>query len=143
DGRSSLPAFRDLVPMNYDQSEYIQHLEAEVKFCKEELQGLKQRIRVVVVENEKLQSELKSRIVDQSLKDYPIHNSMEQLKVIHQAQTESLEAQLISLKDLSVSQKECEEVKVRLRHKEQQVAEALKADGAPRVAGLCLQCAQH
>uniref|UniRef100_A0A3B3WTX5 Serologically defined colon cancer antigen 8 n=1 Tax=Poecilia mexicana TaxID=48701 RepID=A0A3B3WTX5_9TELE len=164
DGRSSLPAFQDLVPMNYDQSEYIQHLEAEVKFCKEELQGLKQRIRVVVVENEKLQSELKSRIVDQSLKDYPIHNSMvqnnnlitsktehntwkndlEQLKVIHQAQTESLEAQLISLrKDLSVSQKECEEVKVRLRHKEQQVAEALKADGAPRVAGLCLQCAQH
>ncbi|XP_032408448.1 serologically defined colon cancer antigen 8 homolog [Xiphophorus hellerii] len=164
DGRSSLPAFRDLVPMNYDQSEYIQHLEAEVKFCKEELQGLKQRIRVVVVENEKLQSELKSGIADQSLKDYPIHNSMvqnnnlitsktehntwkndlEQLKVIHQAQTESLEAQLISLrKDLSVSQKECEEVKVRLRHKEQQVAEALKADGAARVAGLCLQCAQH
>ncbi|XP_054885647.1 serologically defined colon cancer antigen 8 homolog [Poeciliopsis prolifica] len=164
DGRSSLPAFRDLVPMNYDQSEYIQHLEAEVKFCKEELHGLKQRIRVVVVENEKLQSELKPRIVDQSLKDYPIHNSMvqnnnlitsktdhntwkndlEQLKVIHQAQTESLEAQLISLrKDLSVSQKECEEVKVRLRHKEQQVAEALKADGAARVAGLCLQCAQH
>ncbi|KAM4729625.1 serologically defined colon cancer antigen 8 homolog isoform 2-T2 [Anableps anableps] len=164
DGRPSLSAFRDLVPMNYDQSEYIQHLEAEVKFCKEELQGLKQRIRVVVVENEKLQSELKSRIVDQSLKDYPIHNSMvqnnsliasktehntwkndlEQLKVIHEAQIESLEAQLISLrKDLSVSQKECEEVKVRLRHKEKQVAEALKADGAPRVAGLCLQCAQH
>lgn len=49
----------------------------------------------------------------------------------------------VNRKDLSVSQKECEEVKVRLRHKEQQVAEALKADGAARVAGLCLQCAQH
>lgn len=46
-------------------------------------------------------------------------------------------------KDLSVSQKECEELKVHLRHKEKQVADALKADGAPRVAGLCLQCAQH
>lgn len=46
-------------------------------------------------------------------------------------------------KDLSVSQKECEEVKVRLRHKEKQAAEVLKTDGAPRVAGLCLNCAQH
>lgn len=43
----------------------------------EELQGLKQRIRVVVVENEKLQSELqKSRITDESFKDYTIQNSM-------------------------------------------------------------------
>ncbi|MEQ2270371.1 Serologically defined colon cancer antigen 8 [Xenotaenia resolanae] len=68
----------------------------------------------------------------------------EQLKGIHQVQIESLEAQVMSLRtDLSVSQKECEEVKVRLRHKEKQVAEALPADGAPRVAGLCLQCAQH
>ncbi|XP_012720434.2 serologically defined colon cancer antigen 8 homolog isoform X2 [Fundulus heteroclitus] len=164
EGRYSLPAFQDLVPMNYDQSDYIQHLEAEVKFCKEELQGLKQRIRVVVVENEKLQSELKSRVLDPSPRDDPIRDSMvdnniliasktehgtwkndlEQLKVIHQAQIESLEAQVISLrKDLSGSQKECEEVKVRLRHKEKQAAEAARADGAPCVAGLCLRCAQH
>ncbi|XP_070772289.1 serologically defined colon cancer antigen 8 homolog [Enoplosus armatus] len=175
EGRSSLPAFQDLVPMIHNQSEYIQHLEAEVKFCKEELQGMKQRIRVVVVENEKLHSDLKSK-ADESLKDYTIRNSMvnesmaanshsasntghselqkaehttwknelEQLKVIYQAQTESLEAQVISLrKDLSVSQKECEEVKVRLRHREKQAADALRADGAPRVAGLCLKCAQH
>ncbi|XP_033956362.1 serologically defined colon cancer antigen 8 homolog isoform X2 [Pseudochaenichthys georgianus] len=136
---------------------------------KEELQGMKQRIRVVVVDNEKLQSDLKSRAADESLKDYTMRNSMvnesmaadshsmlhraehstwknemEQLKVIYQAQFESLEAQVISLrKDLSVSQKECEEVKVRLRHREKQAADALRADGAPRVAGLCLQCAQH
>lgn len=100
----------------------------------------------------------------------------EQLKGIYQAQIESLEAQVLSLrsvyssceasvdcllkinqtqtllvssfasglrKDLSVSQKECEEVKDRLRHREKHAADALKADGAPRVAGLCLQCAQH
>ena len=54
-----------------------------------------------------------------------------------------LSSALIFRKDLSVSQKECEEVKVRLRHREKQAADALKADGAPRVAGLCLQCAQH
>uniref|UniRef100_A0A3Q3PZQ3 Serologically defined colon cancer antigen 8 n=1 Tax=Monopterus albus TaxID=43700 RepID=A0A3Q3PZQ3_MONAL len=144
EGRSSLPAFQDLVPMIHNQSEYIQHLEAEVKFCKEELQEMKQRVRVVVVENEKLHSELKSKTVDQSLKDYTIRTSTEQLKVIYQAQIDSLEAQVLSFrKDLLVSQKECEEVKVRLRHREQLAADALRADGAPHVAGLCLKCAQH
>ncbi|KAM3605802.1 uncharacterized protein V6R79_005033 [Siganus canaliculatus] len=176
EGGPSLPAFQDLVPMIHNQSEYIKHLEAEVKFCKEELQGMKQRVRVVVLENEKLQSNLKTKTLDESLKDYTLKNSMlnesmaarshigtnessnilpkaevttwknelEQLKVIYQAQTEILEAQVISLrKDLSVSQKECEEVKVRLRHREKQAADALRNDGAPRVAGLCLKCAQH
>ncbi|KAF3708062.1 Serologically defined colon cancer antigen 8 -like protein [Channa argus] len=139
DGRSSLPAFQDLVPIIHNQSEYIQHLEAE-----EELQGLKQRVRVVVAENEKLQYELKSKAVDESLKDYTIHNSTEQLNVIYQAQIESLEAQVISLRrDLSVSQKECEELKVRLKHMEKQAANALRVDGAPHVSGLCLKCAQH
>ena len=37
---------------------------------------MKQRIRVVVVENEKLQSDLKSRAADESLKDYTMRNSM-------------------------------------------------------------------
>ncbi|KAM9847535.1 serologically defined colon cancer antigen 8 homolog [Aulostomus maculatus] len=167
DGKSSLPAFQDLVPVIHNQSEYIQHLEAEVKFCKEELLGLKQRIRVVVVENEKLHSELKSKALGESLKDYTIQNNtvnesmtvnnqlprtdhtawnqeLEQLKGIYEAQIETLEAQVISLrKDLSVSQRDCEEVKVRLRQREKQAEDALRADGAPRVAGLCLQCAQH
>ncbi|XP_060896060.1 serologically defined colon cancer antigen 8 homolog isoform X1 [Labrus mixtus] len=169
EGRCSLPAFQDLVPI-HNQSEYIQHLEAEVKFCQEELQGLKQRIRVVVVENEKLHSELKSKAVDDSLKDYTIGNAtmneslaantghrvlqkaehttlkneLEQLKVIYQAQIESLEAQVISLrKDLSISQKECEEVRVRLRHREKQAADKQRSDRAPHVEGLCLNCAQH
>ncbi|XP_019108508.1 serologically defined colon cancer antigen 8 homolog isoform X1 [Larimichthys crocea] len=176
EGKSSLPTYQDLVPMINNQSEYIQHLEAEVKFCKEELQGMKQRIRVVVVENEKLHSDLKSKAMEESLKEFTLRNTtvnesmaanshvdsntsysrlqkaehtawkneLEQLKVIYQAQIESLEAQVISLrKDLSVSQKECEEVKVRLRHREKQAADAQRADGAPRVAGLCLKCAQH
>lgn len=34
-------------------------------------------------------------------------------------------------------------MKDRLRHREKQAADALRADGAPRVAGLCLNCAQH
>lgn len=90
--------------MSYNQSEYIQHLEAEVRLFKvyshadigifspifqplyffisppawlqDELQGLKQRINVVVVENEKLQVELRSKAADESLKDYTLKNSM-------------------------------------------------------------------
>ncbi|KAF6721456.1 Serologically defined colon cancer antigen 8-like [Oryzias melastigma] len=179
---------QDLVSTVQNQTEYIQHLEAEIQFCKEELQEMKQRVRVVVVENEKLQSELKSKSLEKSVKptasqNYTVadhrsaeqselqrlentwrnemvadhrsvaeqselqrlentwRNEMKQMKTIYHAQIESLESQVLSLrKDLSVSQKECEEVKVRLRHKEKQPAEA---DGAPRVAGLCLNCAHH
>ncbi|XP_055358685.1 serologically defined colon cancer antigen 8 homolog isoform X6 [Betta splendens] len=174
--RPSPPPFQDLVPMIHNQSEYIKHLEAEVKFCKEELQGMKQRITVVVVENEKLHSELKSKAMVESLKDYTIRNStvnesiaadthtasntdnsvlqraehitwknaLEQLKVIYQTQIESLEAQVLSLRrDLSVSQKECEELKIRLRQREKHATNAVRTDGAPRVSGLCLKCAQH
>lgn len=163
DGRHGVHTAQDLVPMIHNQSDYIQHLEAEVKFCKEELQGMKQRVRVVVMENEKLQSELKSRTAEESLNDFTIQTTMnesspengqllsnkwksemEQLKVIYTAQTESLEAQIISLrKELAACQKECEEVRVCLRHKEKQLAHVTKADGVPHVSGLCLKCAQH
>ncbi|XP_068597804.1 serologically defined colon cancer antigen 8 homolog [Brachionichthys hirsutus] len=161
EGRPSLPADQDLVPMNHNQPDYIQHLEAEVKFYKEELQGMKQLLRVVVGERE-------SKAVDESLTGNSMgltakshiasktntsglqeaghstwKHELEQLKGIYEAQVESLEAQMISLrKDLSVSRKEYEEVKVLLRHKEKQAADAQRADGAPRVSGLCLKCAQ-
>uniref|UniRef100_A0A3P8Y988 Serologically defined colon cancer antigen 8 n=1 Tax=Esox lucius TaxID=8010 RepID=A0A3P8Y988_ESOLU len=141
DVTSSMPAVQDLVPIIHNQTEYIQHLEAEVKFCKEELLGMKQRIRVVVVENEKLHGEIKSKMGHDTLKDYTLLNDSEQLKALYLAQTETLEAQVASLKkDLAGSQRECEEVKDRLRHKE-----ALAAAGSAKqcVGGLCLKCAQH
>ncbi|KAJ8360262.1 hypothetical protein SKAU_G00167870 [Synaphobranchus kaupii] len=178
EAEAGFPMAQDLVPMIHNQTEYIQHLEAEVKFCKEELLGMKQRIRVVIVENEKLHEEMKSRTVEDTLKDYTIldatngpeaepvigshprtstfrqsqshnlvqaedhtwHNEMDKLKTLYQAQTETLEAQVIALrKDLAGSQKECEEVKGRLRTRE-----AAAASGRVQQAGgLCLKCAQH
>lgn len=42
----------------------------------EELQGMKRRINVVVVENENLQMELRSKAANESLKDYTLKNSM-------------------------------------------------------------------
>uniref|UniRef100_A0A4W5NY45 SHH signaling and ciliogenesis regulator sdccag8 n=1 Tax=Hucho hucho TaxID=62062 RepID=A0A4W5NY45_9TELE len=157
DVSSSIPAVKDLVPILHNQSEYIQHLEAEVKFCKEELLGMKQRIRVVVVENEKLHGEIKSKLVEETLKDFTLLDGtvmanllsnitlstwpQEQLKSLYLAQTETLEAQVRSLnKNLASSQKECEEVKGRLKHKE-----AMAAAGSSKqcVGGLCLKCAQN
>ncbi|XP_065585821.1 serologically defined colon cancer antigen 8 isoform X2 [Cyrtonyx montezumae] len=49
----------DLFPIVNDQSQYINHLEAEVKFCKEELSEMKDQIRVVILENEDLYQKLK------------------------------------------------------------------------------------
>uniref|UniRef100_A0AAR2J745 Serologically defined colon cancer antigen 8 n=1 Tax=Pygocentrus nattereri TaxID=42514 RepID=A0AAR2J745_PYGNA len=167
----SLPAVQDLVPIIHNQSEYIQHLEAEVKFCKEELLTMKQRVRVVVVENEKLHEELKAKMVEDTLKEYTLldgtvldkitstpaaksrlssnhqmednkwKKELEQLKCLYQAQTETLEAQVVSLKkDLVSCQKECEEVKEHLRHKETMTS---MVGATQRVGGLCVKCAQH
>ncbi|XP_053157655.1 serologically defined colon cancer antigen 8 isoform X3 [Hemicordylus capensis] len=65
----SLPALCDLVPIINDQSQYINHLEAEVKFCKEEMSELKARIHVVVLENEKLHDHLKMLTVEHTLRE--------------------------------------------------------------------------
>ncbi|XP_021248051.1 serologically defined colon cancer antigen 8 isoform X2 [Numida meleagris] len=54
-----LPNPSDLIPIINDQSQYINHLEAEVKFCKEELSEMKDQVRVVILENEDLHQKLK------------------------------------------------------------------------------------
>ncbi|XP_064301868.1 serologically defined colon cancer antigen 8 isoform X2 [Phalacrocorax carbo] len=64
-----LPAISDLVPIINDQSQYINHLEAEVKFCKEELSGMKDRVQVVVLENEELHQKLKFLTEEQLLRE--------------------------------------------------------------------------
>ncbi|KAM6278930.1 serologically defined colon cancer antigen 8 isoform 2-T3 [Porphyrio hochstetteri] len=64
-----LPALSDLVPIINDQSQYINHLEAEVKFCKEELSGMKDRVQVVVLENEELHQKLRFLSEEQMLRE--------------------------------------------------------------------------
>ncbi|NWU60678.1 SDCG8 protein, partial [Pterocles burchelli] len=68
-GAADLPAISDLVPIINDQSQYINHLEAEVKFCKEELAEMKDRIKVVVLENEELQQKLKFLTAEHTLRE--------------------------------------------------------------------------
>ncbi|NWR61346.1 SDCG8 protein, partial [Bucorvus abyssinicus] len=64
-----LPALSDLVPIINDQSQYINHLEAEVKFCKEELSGVKNRVQVVVLENEELHQKLEFLTAERTLRE--------------------------------------------------------------------------
>ncbi|NWS60167.1 SDCG8 protein, partial [Chunga burmeisteri] len=63
------PALSDLVPIINDQSQYINHLEAEVKFCKEELSGMRDRVQVVVLENEELHQKLKFLAAEHMLRE--------------------------------------------------------------------------
>uniref|UniRef100_A0A4W3JWK0 Serologically defined colon cancer antigen 8 n=1 Tax=Callorhinchus milii TaxID=7868 RepID=A0A4W3JWK0_CALMI len=149
----------DLVPILHDQSEYIQHLEAEVKLFKD-FTSIKQRVQVVVVENEKLREELKSRTVRHTLKNLSSASVSLNFPVVSETLTEliisfmypliaEISQKLFNLvivlihpqlarKDLSEAQKECEDLKGRLRHQEFLLA----MPSSVRVGGLCLKCAQ-
>ncbi|KAM8812615.1 serologically defined colon cancer antigen 8 [Rhynchonycteris naso] len=200
---TDMPTVHNLVPIINDQSQYIHHLEAEVKFCKEELSGMKNQIQVVVLDNEQLQQELKTQRQEEAMKEQTLldvsgnkknfwiitggdlrveeahkkslsHGSagviktsfageaekwkpeldafllhiycfcrffiVERLKLTYEEKGEILESQLrILRKDLAESQKNCEDLKERLKHKESLLA----ANISNRVGGLCLRCAQH
>ncbi|EPQ17786.1 Serologically defined colon cancer antigen 8 like protein [Myotis brandtii] len=183
---TNMPTAHNLVPIIYDQSQYIHHLEAEVKFCKEELSGMKNRIQVVVLDNERLQQELKARRPEEAMREQTLldasgntQNSwitrgedsgvqeavkkfshgdanimktssageaekwkleLERLKLTYEQKCEILESQLRVLrKDLAECQKNCEDLKGRLKHKES----VLAAQAPSRVGGLCVKCAQH
>lgn len=185
---NSMPTVYNLVPIINDQSQYIHHLEAEVKFCKDELSGMKNRVQVVVLENERLQQELKSQRQEETLREQTLLDAsghiqdswiktgedsrvdeaaktpfshgdaaetgktassgdakkwkleLERLKLTYESKNELLESQLMLLrKDLVEYQKNCEDLKERLKHKESLLA----AGASSRVGGLCLKCAQH
>uniref|UniRef100_A0A8C5LBB2 Serologically defined colon cancer antigen 8 n=1 Tax=Jaculus jaculus TaxID=51337 RepID=A0A8C5LBB2_JACJA len=185
--KTNMPTVHNLVPIINDQSQYIHHLEAEVKFCKEELSGMKHRVQVVVLENERLQQELKSQKQEETLREQTLldvsgnmqHSwvktgedsrvdeaarrpfshgdadtgkatstgeaekwklELERLKLTYEAKSEILESQVLYLrKDLAEYQKNCDDLKERLKHKESLLA----ANLSNRVGGLCLKCAQH
>ncbi|XP_053920115.1 serologically defined colon cancer antigen 8 isoform X1 [Cuculus canorus] len=183
-----VPALSDLVPIINDQSQYINHLEAEVKFCKEELSGMKDRVQVIVLENEELHQKLKFLTAEHTLREqtlldasantqnsWPVggndcsmhqpltssparnkdqqafvtaavgeiekwHQELEKLKLLYQEKVNVLDAQVQSLrKDLSESQKTCQDLEGRLKHQKSLVS----ATNSIRVGGLCLKCAQH
>ncbi|XP_014114837.1 PREDICTED: serologically defined colon cancer antigen 8 isoform X4 [Pseudopodoces humilis] len=69
---ADLPALSDLVPIIDDQSQYINHLEAEVKFYKEELCGVKDREQAVLLENVELHQKLKFLTAANTQNSWPV-----------------------------------------------------------------------
>ncbi|XP_077024591.1 serologically defined colon cancer antigen 8 isoform X3 [Tamandua tetradactyla] len=142
---TSMPTVHNLVPIINDQSQYIHHLEAEVKFCK----GNMQNPWITTGEDSE---------VDEAVKELLSHGhtglvkfasaaeaekwklELARLKLTYEEKTEILESQLMSLrKDLAEYQKNCEDLKERLKHKESLLAASI----SDRIGGLCLKCAQH
>ncbi|XP_062066696.1 serologically defined colon cancer antigen 8 isoform X6 [Lepus europaeus] len=175
---TSIPTVQNLVPIINDQSQYIHHLEAEVKFCKEELSGMKNKIQVVVLENERLLQEMQSQRQEETMREQTFLDESVRLKLCYEKKSEFLESQLKSLrltardtarklistgsfpqrtktavdvpgesqepetqsrKDCAGVQKDYEDLKEQLKHKESLLA----ANLSNRVGGLCLKCAQH
>uniref|UniRef100_A0A8C5JE00 SDCG8 protein n=1 Tax=Junco hyemalis TaxID=40217 RepID=A0A8C5JE00_JUNHY len=137
---ADLPALFDLVPIISDQSQYIKHLEAEVKFYKEELCGVKDQEQSVLLENEELHQKLKFLTAEYMLREQTLLDASENLKLLYQEKVNILDDQIQSLrKDLSESQKTCKDLEGRLKHQKSLFA----ARNSGQVGGLCLNCAQH
>nr|XP_031545926.1 serologically defined colon cancer antigen 8 isoform X7 [Vicugna pacos] len=142
---TSLPTVHNLVPIINDQSQYIHHLEAEVKFCK----GNVQNSWITAGEDSRVDEDAKRSFSHGNVDIIKAASAgeaakwkleLEKLKLIYEEKNEILESQLKFLrKDLAESQKNCEDLKERLKHKESLLA----ANIPNRVGGLCLKCAQH
>ncbi|XP_021406094.2 serologically defined colon cancer antigen 8 isoform X6 [Lonchura striata] len=137
---ADLPALSSLVPIITDQSQYIKHLEAEVKFYKEELCGVKDQEQAVLLENEELHQKLKFLTAEYMLREQNLLDASENLRLLYQEKVNILDDQIQSLrKDLSESQKTCKDLEGRLKHQKSLFA----ARNSSQVGGLCLNCAQH
>ncbi|XP_072368752.1 serologically defined colon cancer antigen 8 homolog isoform X4 [Scyliorhinus torazame] len=147
------PSIEDLVPIINDQSEYIQHLEAEVKLFKPNSQETcpVDPMTIKTVEAPESASPAKSmnqscftltqsesKTVAEEIKKLQLE--VENLNILYHKKTKTLETQVSLLrKDLSDSHMECQEREERLKIQESLLA----MDSSERVAGLCLKCAQH
>ncbi|XP_075002648.1 serologically defined colon cancer antigen 8 isoform X2 [Calonectris borealis] len=140
-----LPALSDLVPILNDQSQYINHLEAEVKFCKANTQNswpvggndcsMHQPVTSSPAHNK---DQAFVTVAVGEIEKWPVE--LEKLKLLYQEKVNVLDAQIQSLrKDLSESQKTCKDLEERLKHQKSLVS----ATNSSRVGGLCLKCAQH
>nr|XP_021406094.1 serologically defined colon cancer antigen 8 isoform X6 [Lonchura striata domestica] len=137
---ADLPVLSSLVPIITDQSQYIKHLEAEVKFYKEELCGVKDQEQAVLLENEELHQKLKFLTAEYMLREQNLLDASENLRLLYQEKVNILDDQIQSLrKDLSESQKTCKDLEGRLKHQKSLFA----ARNSSQVGGLCLNCAQH
>ncbi|XP_072178525.1 serologically defined colon cancer antigen 8 homolog [Diadema setosum] len=72
------PQPQELLQIINSQSSYIQQLEGENKYCKEELHSLKGRTEAIVAENIKLNEEMKDVIIKTALEESPFRQEEQQ-----------------------------------------------------------------
>ncbi|XP_071799756.1 serologically defined colon cancer antigen 8 homolog isoform X2 [Asterias amurensis] len=172
------PRLEDILPFMSSQSAYIQQLEGENVFCKDELASLRVKIQSVVDDNIRLHEELKTSVVQLALgegqgmnqgdkddkkdttqstggpshmnPDTPMDKNsysrwaqeLEQMKSLHEAKTNRLEAQLsYTRSELDKYERQCDELRSKLRMAE--TVSLMGRDESEVQKGLCIKCAQH
>uniref|UniRef100_A0A8C0BQM8 Serologically defined colon cancer antigen 8 n=1 Tax=Buteo japonicus TaxID=224669 RepID=A0A8C0BQM8_9AVES len=168
-----LPALSDLVPIINDQSQYINHLEAEVKFCKEELSGMKEQVQVVVLENEELHQKLKFLTAEHMLKEQTLLDASVSFyfsvlmsrfickdNIMKKAKDNSFLPSFLQEKLKLLYQEKVNILDAQIQSLRKDLSESQKickdlegrlkyqkslvsATNSSRVGGLCLKCAQH
>ncbi|XP_038074906.1 serologically defined colon cancer antigen 8 homolog isoform X1 [Patiria miniata] len=171
------PSLEDILPFMSSQSAYIQQLEGENAFCKDELASMRAKIQSVVDDNIRLHEELKTSVVKLALgegqtdqdtedhkKDAPTSTAglanvtpetpmdknsfgrfaqeLEQMKALHEAKTNRLEAQLsYTRSELEKYERQCDELRSKLRMAES--VNLMSREESQLENGLCVRCAQH
>ncbi|KAG8444538.1 hypothetical protein GDO86_009629, partial [Hymenochirus boettgeri] len=102
----------------------------------EELSGIKHRVNLVVLENDNLHKQLKSRVQEAGLNARTLAESSDAQR-LHQEKTDILESQVMYLrKDLADSQKQCEELHCQLKNSNFET----QTRNSTNVNALCLKC---
>ncbi|XP_022103660.1 serologically defined colon cancer antigen 8 homolog isoform X2 [Acanthaster planci] len=171
------PRLEDVLPFMISQSAYIQQLEGENAFCKDELASLRVKIQSVVDDNIQLHEELKTSVVklaldegkadqghEEAKKDAAVLTAdplnitpetqanrntfsrmaqeLEQMKALHEAKTNRLEAQLsYTRSELEKYERQCDELRSKLRMAES--INLMSREETQLENGLCVKCAQH
>lgn len=158
--RSNLPNMDDVIPVLQNQAGYIQQLEGQVKFSKEEFAHLKQKLIEITEENSRLHEELKNVISKEIIeredtevrtrhtdqhspsKYEKLKNELERISSLHTAKNHRLEAQLTyTREELERSEQLVENLKSKLRMQES--INVMGKESQSAQDGICIKCAQN
>uniref|UniRef100_A0A8C2ILD4 Serologically defined colon cancer antigen 8 n=1 Tax=Cyprinus carpio TaxID=7962 RepID=A0A8C2ILD4_CYPCA len=104
---------------------------------------IKQRVRVVIVEDEKLHEELKAKAVEETLKEYTFVDSTVRILEVFSYDNQSVIIYAYCNNMPSYCTCLCRKDLVSVQKEYNKEAMAVATSSGQRVGGLCLKCAQH